>query len=196
MPTINVNVKTGADDGWEALHANGSYRAASYAATTLVVGIGTTRGFTQTAIRFQTINIPQGSTINAATLTLVTKHTTPKTPQGKIYGDNVDNAGAWGAGNRVNTIAKTAHTTVLSLAATSSNNVTAIVQDIVNRGGWVANNNMAFGIFNTHAAGTTTYKWFGYAYEKGAPDIPNLSVTYSGGGSTAFNDPLWFGMNF
>lgn len=175
MPSINVNISSGADDGNE-YHSGGSARNYFYSSTFVSFG-RFSNGVNYSAFRFQTINIPQGSTINSATLTFKKKSSFGTTSV-KIYGNNADDSPAWGAGNRVRNITKTAASTNLDLSATSSNDVTAIVQEIVNRGGWIANNNMAFGGFNQVASGSNFF--LAYAYEKGGANIPNLSVTYSG----------------
>lgn len=201
MPTISVNIAAGADDGQENVF-NGAFSGTSYAGTVFRAGKklqlnGLDKVQWVGALRFQSVNIPQGSTVSSATLTLK-KALTVGTPAIQIYGGAQNNAAAWGVGNRVLTLPKTTNKTSLDTTnATSSNNVTAIIQEIVNRAGWVANNAAAFGLFSTGAyPGTANHSkfWRGYAFEKGAGFIPNLSITYASAATT--QDAIWFGSTF
>lgn len=203
MPTINVNVNVnisaGADNGvGPTVIANGLFDTgnAHYSGTYFWAGValggGLERGFA--ALRFRNVNIPQGAHIVSATLNMV-KTNSKGAPVLNIFGNNIDNAPAWGPANRVHNIAKTPHSTPLDVTdANSINNVTAIVQDIVNRGGWLANNAMAFGVFNTMPGGVSVY-WSGAAYARGGANIPNLSVRYLAPNAVAANG-LRIGLNF
>jgi hypothetical protein len=103
-------------------------------------------------VRFQTINVPQGATINSATLTLNINSNT-YSPTTVVEGDDVDDAAAWSNTSRPSQITPTTATVVFNPVGTGDKaiDVTAIVQEIVNRAGWVANNDMRFGIQNTKA---------------------------------------------
>lgn len=174
MPTISVNIAAGADDGFSYVSSTfGTFSNHYYSATFFQVGIGL--GKNTSALRFQSIAIAQGITISSATLTIIRDGASAPIVA-NIFGDNVNNSAPWGSSNRVKNIPKTtAHTTLDSSSATSANNVTAIVQEIINRAGWASGNALAFGIFPV--SGT---QWRGFAFEKGAPNIPNLSITYGG----------------
>lgn len=179
MPSISVNISTGADDGNEYVTSSITYFY-TYSATFAKVDFA---GFFGTghfgAFRFQSITVPQGATISSANLTFI-KKTGSGFPVINIYGNNVNNSPAWGVANRVKNITKTVATTVLDVvSATSVNNVTTIVQAIINRAGWVSGNAMAFGLF---CPGNFGSNWQCYTFEKGAPNIPNLSITYVSAG--------------
>jgi hypothetical protein len=180
MPTINESVATGADDGMLARF--GTYLLPLYASTSLLNSHFSVNSEWWIALRFQTIDIPQGATIDSATLTLK-RISTSGSPTINIYGSDVDNAPAWGSGNRVKDITKTAAFTVLDTAnATSANDVTAIIQELVDRPGWASGNDISFGFFQPSTGGN----WKGYSFEKGGADIPTLDITYTaGGGVTA-----------
>lgn len=180
MPTINTHVITGADDGYMVTGA-----ATSYYYTRSYLGAGGAASFggleAFCAIRFQSIAIPSGSTIISADLTFL-KNGSTGSPNVKIFGNDVDNAGAWGSSNRVKNISKTSANTDLDASSSISiNDVTAIVSEIVARGGWSSGNNLAFGLFNQigHAANNF---WLGFAYEAGSSAWPLLDITYTSGG--------------
>jgi hypothetical protein len=185
MPTINESVATGADDGfiYTGLATGRFYTAASLRA-------GNFNGADYnyfSAIRFQTIPIPQGATINAATLgTSKFKANRGSPPVIKIFGNDIDDAPAWGTTNEVQNITKTtANSTVDTSSATASTDVAAIVQEIVNRGGWASNNDMAFGLFpQSNPAGVNLFYPAAYG-GAGGPATLDITYTAGGGGGTA-----------
>jgi len=95
MPTINVNIATGADDGFFSYNTRGKANR-NYASNTLFVGRYTPGSSDIAALRFQTIGITQGSTINSAILSIKNNRVLGVPGISKIYGNNVDNAPAWG----------------------------------------------------------------------------------------------------
>lgn len=66
----------------------------------------------------------------------------------RIYGIDEDNTGAFNSGTAATARAKTTafvdHNTTLSVGNTSGKDVTSIVQEIINRGGWSSGNKIGF----------------------------------------------------
>jgi len=105
--------------------------------------------------RFQTIpTIASGDTIDAGTILTINMGSGGSTaePTATVYGSDEDSATAWSdshrPGNMTQTTASAAFGTWGSDVGTSTKNitVTSIVQEIVDRVGWAADNHIAFGI--------------------------------------------------
>lgn len=175
--TVTENIGAGADDGIEV--------SGSWSGTSGVENIGTwSAGAAQHGgFRFQTVDVPQGATVSSATLTIRVIDISG-TPTVSIYGDDVDDAPAWGASSRpssgfTKTTAKTDITSAIGTGLEAID-VTAIVQEIVDRAGWTNNNDIRFGAFNT-ASGS--YQYFTVEmYENAGTDEAQLDITYTGGG--------------
>jgi hypothetical protein len=182
--TVTENIGAGADDGIEV--------SGSWSGTGGVVDIGSGAGGAAQhgGFRFQTVDVPQGATVSSATLTIRVIDISG-TPTVSIYGDDVDDAPAWGASSRpssgfTKTTAKTDITSAIGTGLEAID-VTAIVQEIVDRAGWTNNNDIRFGAFNTKASGS--YQYFTVEmYEHAGTDEAQLDITYTaggGGGTTA-----------
>jgi hypothetical protein len=139
-------------------------------------------------LRFLAVAVPQGATITSATLTLIVGGAAVGAGTGASLGVwkgvASDNAPAWtttapNTGSRT-----TASVTALgstTLETSRAHTVTSIVQEIVNRAGWVSGNAMAFAGDPT---GATHYCGF-YDYVDNTSKAATLSITYaSGGGGT------------
>lgn len=119
----------------------------------------TAGGIWNTGLRFQTLGIPQGSTIDDANL-VVNKLLIGNTPQLKIYADDVDDAPAWsnssrpGSGFTKTTASKTWSPTV---TGAESIPITSIVQEIISRGSWAPGNDIRFGIFDQVGGSASNY---------------------------------------
>lgn len=137
------------------------------------------------AFRFQTVNVPQGQVLDSATLTInVTNR--GGTESATLAGNNVDSAAAW-AGYSANT--------PLSMSATTANvswqipattglkniDVKAICQEIINRAGWAANNNLRLGFTNISGI-TTSYAYIEDYSDPGTAQA-QLVIVYTAGGS-------------
>lgn len=101
--------------------------------------------------RFQNVDIPQGSTINSAVLKLQMADYDCALGgcNNDIYGVDADDTSTWGAGYKPSSQAKTTATLAWDETTTGtwtarSHDVQAIVQEIVNRGGWSSGNSMSF----------------------------------------------------
>lgn len=177
-PTVNEEIVAGADD------------ASSYNDGTLKFTAGDTRlllgstGYaTHLGLRFQTIAIPQGATIDAAILTLDVV-TGDSGAAVRIYGNDVDDAAAWAnPGNLMRNITKTsAFVNFSGFTATGAVTigVTSPVQEIINRAGWASNNDLGIVAFPTGNAFARIA-----AIEHATRDEAQLDITYTVAGGAA-----------
>lgn len=103
-------------------------------------------GVAQLGIRFAGVAIPQGSTINSASLVFTTDIDNTAGPYGTLHGAADDNLAQWSEGGiEPSNVSRT----TASVSLTKANlplgyDVAAIVQEIVNRLGWVSGNALAF----------------------------------------------------
>ena len=104
-------------------------------------------------IRFQAVEIPQGATITNAFIEFETDETNSGATSVTIQGEDVDDAPTFTTGNsnisnRTRTTASVAWNSIPAWNTTSERHVTpdltAIVQEIVDRGGWSPGNDMVF----------------------------------------------------
>lgn len=193
-PTVNYSVTTGADDGRE--RSGSWYNSDSYLIT------GNFSFSWSLGVRFQGVSIPQGSTINSATLSLYcigANYGATRGGLGKIYGYDTDDAAAFSSTIRPTNVSKTTASTLIntppSVGAWSDFNVASIVQEIVDRGGWASGNDMSFPIIdNSSPSGRYTF-W--EAYERSpSTNNPALSITYTAaaaGAGMCFNKGMAFG---
>lgn len=189
VPDITENTTATRDDGFEAI---ASWRT-SLNSFSLIGHYYTLTNEIQHGSRFQTISVPQGSTIDLAVLKL-TAQSGQGSPNFKVYADDVDNAASWDVAgaipprsiipsNITKTIANVAWTPTTA-SGVKSITVTDIVQEIVDRGGWSTNNNMRFGIFNNNTAAFTQGLYV-YDYKKSQADAPILEIDYTEGAGPA-----------
>ena len=195
---INESVVAGADDGRQTAYTTGTGSLISGSASSSTLRLGgrpviSYYGSTYYAflnhlgVRFQGVDIPQGSTIDAATLKLYEKGTGYDGGKGKIYGHDVDDAPVFNFNNKLVDLPKTTASTSIDSsgeAGLRSYDVKTIVQEIVNRDNFASGNDVAFiGIGSFTETGTHTTTLAGglagfYAYEKGS-NIPSLEVDYT-----------------
>lgn len=157
-PTVNENIAAGGDDassGWAEGTAFYNFDAAFQ--FLLMGNTGTAGNYSyQAGFRFQTVPVPASATINSATLTLRAT-TVTGSPNIIFHGNDVDDAPAWAnPGNRIHNITKTTASKVVSSWVADSDNaidVAAIVSEIVARGGWASNNDLAIAGFRNGGAG-------------------------------------------
>lgn len=147
------------------------------------------------AVRFTNVNIPQGSTITNATLSL--RPNTTWCPGGitvrfHVSTEASDNAGALTSSsgdlnisNRPRSSADAGPWTqsCINTSTLETLNVTNIVQELINRVGWVSGNAMVI-LIDTHAD-TTQVEWQAYeSYDTNASEAPRLDITYDDGASS------------
>jgi len=136
-------------------------------------------------LHFTTVAIPQGATIDDATLGFEVK-TTFGTPQVTVYAEDTDDASAISSSNRpsqwTKTTASADATTALSSTGARTVDVTTIIQEIVDRGSWASNNDINLGLF--HDGGGSGYQ-IGYIIDIttwGSQNFATLTVNYTAGG--------------
>jgi hypothetical protein len=185
-PTVNENIAAGADDVYSLWINSGATFSGFNAASTAIVAGRTGPYRLYAGVRFQTVAVPSGATVDSATLT-VRVTAVIGTPNLNIFGNDVDDAAAWAdPGNRVKNIIKT--TAVTNKAswtngADNSIDVATVVAEIVARAGWASNNDMAFGFFNN--AGSGEHQLFFAALEHATLTEARLQIVYTAGGGGA-----------
>mgnify|MGYP003670324675 CR=1 FL=1 len=195
--TISENITAGADDVQEnhVLVSGSTITSATLATggTKIRMGQGSytsggPTGWRMQAggFRFQTIGVPAGSTINSAVLKLFKAASNGTSQAYNVYADEVDDAAAWSAENVPSSISKFPGAGVAlnlnsdfgSPGATFSAGMTAAVQQILNRSGWLGGQDMRFfcnPVYSVVSSGTYVDVW---SFEK-TTNIPLLSITYT-----------------
>jgi 3',5'-cyclic AMP phosphodiesterase CpdA len=104
-----------------------------------------------------------------------------------LFGNDTDDAPSWADNAGPNNMTVTAAFTTLNIATSGTKplDVTTIVQEIVNRAGWVANNDMAFGVNGTIIGAGVGYLTDSVDASPG--DDPVLEIIYGGAGRTTKN---------
>lgn len=176
--TINLAVNAANDDVNED---GATFDAGS---TSLWIGNASSTGASYTGLRFNTVAIPRGARITAAQLQFYSTTGQWLTINVQIAGENVDSSAAFSTTSRPSaralTVARIAHSSnVQWLTNTwySFNDMSAVVQEIVNRPGWQSGNSMGVIL-----RGTSTSPWgrkFAASFERGAATAVRLVITYT-----------------
>jgi len=163
--TTTWQVSASGDDGWASHSTSGTFfnaNQSSVVAGFYVAGGSTTVG-TYGFFRFTGVEIPQGATIDTAKLTLVTS----PAPLGAEYGDldlhtfkvdalDVDDSAQPSSATDANdSVASTEAIVDWSLTSSVADDadldtpeIKTVVQEIVDRGGWAADNDMTFRVYS------------------------------------------------
>lgn len=182
-PSVNSHIAAGADDVSTQVFFGTTLNTAATELAVMYFYFSSTSILRKYAgFLFKNINVPQGATIDSATVTFnSTNRTKHKTI---VYGNDVDNAATWSTGNRVINIPKT--TAKASFTPTNSNasivpytvGITSIIQEIISRVGWSSSNNIGLAAFpNTTSDGYCIIA----AYEHGVAGEAELDITYTAG---------------
>jgi hypothetical protein len=140
--------------------------------------------FYESYIRFININVPQGSVITSAVLTLVAIESS-SSGGFDLWANDVDDAVSpttqFGADTLVKTTATIRNTTAWTSESLYDIEVTDIVQEIINRDGWSANNALMF----LGEAYSTDYNQgrLAYSYDGDSTKAPVLTINYVVGNS-------------
>lgn len=152
MSSISVQVSTGANDSFYRQNSGGSPTLSNNANDAPVGLFDLNQTAMGTQMKFLNITIPQGATINSATLTFISSgDDSTTTVNSKIRGKAADNAGmdtttGAGPGTFENPPFTTAVVNWDNIPAWTngstkvSPDISTIIQEIVNRAGWASGN--------------------------------------------------------
>ncbi len=152
---------------------------------------GTTYTLMSSASRFQTVNIPQGATINTAYLTLTCRTAkSGTTVNSNIEGEDVDGAATFSTlanyQGRVRTTASVAWNNISAWTLNTEYNspsIVSVIQEIVNRGSWSANNDLVlFWDNNGSDFGSDIYRT-SHSYDSDTAKATKLFIAYTAGGA-------------
>ena len=176
MATLQVKVTDTADDGCEVV-------GIELLDFIIVAGWGGTAEL-DPFFRFLNVTVPQGATIDSATLTLNITDVTGA-PDTTLYGVDVDDAAAFAdPGNLPSAATRTTASADPDPASAGTKviTITTIVQEIVDRGGWASGNAMAFVVADNAGSGDNTWSVEDYEDEEGTAKA-TLDITYTAGAS-------------
>lgn len=154
-PTVNEQVGADADDAYEWEGDGQVYGIPANNDTKDYAGCDETGGDRNwPGARFQTVAVPADATITTATFSVCAfGSVNPTDCEFKVYADDVDDAGAWAADDSPRDITKTDATVDWDPVAWtlgewySPPDVKAIVQEIVDRGGWASGQDLRLAVF-------------------------------------------------
>ena len=170
--TIQVKIRQSSDDAEEST-VNG--------AIDLTSGVLDLSNNPIVGLRFQNLDIPQGATITSAFIRFKSSARKTATTSLIIKGENSDNAAAitstaYNVSGRTNTTATVSWTDVPRWSASvfyQTPDMAAVVQEIVNRGGWAIGNSMLFKI-----SGTGLRQALSYDGDQSNPPVLVVSYEY------------------
>ena len=185
MATISVPITADGDDGFD--DAGGTWK-------THINNYGGSDGFNVQdtpgslivgGLRFLNVAIPNGATINTATLTMQSRSDLQGFASFQAFGDDVDDAPAFSDSSRpqsgfTNTTGGTVNSSPPDTDLPFVLEIAACVQDIVDRGGWATGQDMRFSVVPTDTyAGGSVYDLDGGHSDEAVLDV---DFTASGGG--------------
>lgn len=135
----------------------------------------------QAGIRYRTLAIPQGATIDSASMQF-DKTRIYGSPQLKIYADDVDDAALWSSGNLPQNITKTTASSAWSPANAAGSDtigITSVLQEVISRPGWSSSNDIRFGVLDQQGGGSHL---IGFDDAQAGGNSVHLAVTYTAGG--------------
>jgi len=176
---INKQISLGTDDCYELDDTTAGL-------TNTTIFCGYTSGAYDLGARWQSLNIPQGATITSAKLSLYLVGGSG-TLSANIRGIDEDNTLTWATNDRPSQRVKT--TATINANQANWNNwgtpawididITSVVQEIINRSGWSANNDLAVVIEDTTGSGTNFIQVDAYEYS-GNVSGAKLDIVYQG----------------
>ena len=145
------------------------------------------------AIRFPNIAIPQGSIINSASLKMTAWDANTDDVEHKIYAHDVDDASTISTShdhfsNEISGYTKTTAGVDWDLTGVASNteytsaDISTVIQEIVDRGGWASGQDIKLIIADDQPISDSDqdYRWYGF--DQGtASKRPKLNISYSNG---------------
>lgn len=181
----NEQVGASTDDASQ----NGAGDNANLTLTEDYVGDFSGTGTWTSGSRFTTINIAKGSTIDTATISFKASWAGDAAVETLIYGDDIDDSvtfsQAEGPTDRM--AAKTTANITwdpgawIGDAFNASPDISTIIQEIIDRAGWSANNDLSI-LVTDDSGGSWESKEY-YTFDNAAGDAPKLDITYTAGSS-------------
>lgn len=188
MPTVTLSITDNTNDGAYIAPIGWSDDfTATIGGPVIVQGKNSASGVSnaQIALRFVGVTIPQGATISQATLT-TTLYADPSRPDIPYYdgigpygdwvAEAVDNADVLSASHNPSTATRTTAASSI-VNNTGDHDVTTIVQEIINRAGWVSGNAIFIYGDNTNTVDGNDFYSRDYADGSNGP-VNSLSITY------------------
>jgi hypothetical protein len=180
-PTINLAIQiSDGDDDAEEFSGNGNINLGS--SDLELVDEGGTDNQT-VGLRFNNLNIPNGAMISNAYIQFTADETQSQTTNLVIHGEDIDNSppftgSSFNVSNRTTTSASATWNPSpwLNIGAAGTNEQTsdlsAVLQEVVDRSGWVENNSISFIITGSGQRTADSYD--------GSPTMaPTLHITYT-----------------
>lgn len=173
MTIFSTTITASADDAQEA---SGTVTIDGGA-----LNANSTTGYT--GLRFQNVTIPPGSTINTASLNVYLTSGSFDDPDITIYAEDTDDAAAFTtASNNISSRTPTTANTVwnvgsLSTGVKTSPDFAAVIQEIIDRGGWSSGNDLAIIYVGNDASSLMRIR----AFDAGGGDYATLNIDYTAG---------------
>lgn len=175
MTILALQIEDGLDDGSEPGSGTPNLSGASEIAM-LPNSVNT-----WVALRFTDVTVPQGSTINAAGVSLYFHNAAYDSPDVNAYAEDVDNSAALStATNNISSRALTSASvtwtaTNLGTGWKSPGSLAAVVQEVVSRAGWVSGN--ALTILLDARTADNEFRFRSYEYDTTL--AAKLDITYT-----------------
>lgn len=149
-------ISASTDDAYSSGGTHPGTGTNSLTATTIRLGAITTV-FYAAGFRFQSVPIPQGATINSASLSVLSTSGQSTPFDVMIYCEDADDSATFSTGSMpaTRTLTSASYQWNVGTAAWSEStrystgDLAALVQEVVNRAGWAENSNLSFIILNT-----------------------------------------------
>lgn len=184
MTVLNLQVNASANDAYQD-----SGGTADITATSANVGTGTAASSPDRAVglRFTNVTIPQGATINSATLTQKKDSTEWSLVEFTWRGQAADNAAAFSNGEdltarslttaSVSCSENTNHTDATFYSLPAGADLKTIVQEIVDRAGWASGNALVMLAIGDSANSFASDAY--WQYDNAAADAAKLDIDYT-----------------
>ena len=172
----DADIAASGDDGHVGWGANTTTWDSSTSGT-LIAATASASGGLYIGLRFINVTVAQGATISSATLTLTQSDASGVAVGSLWYGWDTDNAAQFSdATDTPNTATRTTASSQIQSHGGAAylevtHDVTSIVQEIINRGGWSSGN--ALTLMGIAVTPTTL---FARSFDNGS-GIPNLTIT-------------------
>ena len=136
-------------------------------------------------MRYTSVTVPSAATIDAATTTLEISGTSTDSPQVDIFGEDVDNAVDFSTTADVTDRTRTAASvswvdTNIGNGPKTSPDFKAVIQEIVDRGGWGSGNAIVILIDGKDQVEVEQFKPLSYDFASST--APKLDIDYTAGG--------------